>query len=643
VCTAAADWSEATCACTTEGDVYHEGSCVDDPCDPDPCVGIDRQVCQADLGAGTSECVCGGVYVSDGAGGCVLDAEAEWTILWYLAADNNLYYQNTHEIEDIMAAGLSPDVRVVGLIDRWDSAEAYYAEFGPGTVDAVEELGDPDTGDFNTLRDFGTWAVENYPAKHYALVISDHGGAWRNDAPAAEPQPPALRAICWDDHSETPDDGIGITNGQLAQALEGVTAAAGRALDLVIYDACLMGEWEVANATAPYADFMIASPESSYGFMVRYGAWTDWLDAVVAGAETMSPLDVGEAFVDNYRATLATDPQYVTTAALTDLATVPELNAAVSDFADALVAAQDDTFYGALDDARLAAQHTAYNELVDLEDFARLVTEGGDAPAGVVDAADALGAQLDWSIVYSFANIDLDGWSPYYGSMGLAGHNGLTVYLPGRFYQMAAEYTETGAVWSAQATWDEFLATFLTGGYAACSGAEPALSYLGDDASRTVRITNCCQSEFLAQSFRAPGTELHGVRIAVVKVAGDAQEHQGFYFAINRPGHGLVWGPAHWEVGHETDDPQLFCMARMGVPTEPGEELQILLGGGDPYGPATTVFSTPILWPIEYAAAAGSDPPYAEGEARVINAEGNVTVGEYNGNGVEGTFWFEVY
>jgi hypothetical protein len=83
----------------------------------------------------------------------------------------------------------------------------------------------------------------------------------------------------------------------------------------------------------------------------------------------------------------------------------------------------------------------------------------------------------------------------------------------------------------------------------------------------------------------------------------------------------------------------------MGLPTEPGEELEIVLGGGDAY-PGTTgsAFATPIQWPIEYAATAGSDPPYAAGEARVIEGEAAaVTVGEYNGDGIEGTFWFEVY
>jgi hypothetical protein len=239
--------------------------------------------------------------------------------------------------------------------------------------------------------------------------------------------------------------------------------------------------------------------------------------------------------------------------------------------------------------------------------------------------------------------VDLEGWTPYYGSVGLAGHNGLTVYLPGRYYQMAPEYTAPGAVWSARATWDDFLATFLTGGYADCAGTAPLMDYAGDAVASTMEIEACCGGRYLVQFFRAPGPELHGIRIAVRKTAGDDGAHQGFFFAVYRSGHGAIWGPAHWMLW-PSPEPQYLCLMRMGVPTEPGEELYIVVGGGDPYPGDPSGFQTPIEWPIEYAASAGADPPYAEGEARVIEGDTvNATVGEFNGDGIEGTFWFEVY
>ncbi|MBI5488440.1 MAG: hypothetical protein HY905_13995 [Deltaproteobacteria bacterium] len=643
-CTPSADWSGFSCACRRAGEVLHEGSCVDDPCDPDPCTDQPELSCVPDYAAGTSECTCGGIYVSDGAGGCRLEPDAEWTILWYLAMDNNLYYQTAHELDDVAAAAFSPDVRVVALVDRLDEPRGYYAEFNDGGFEQVVELGvDPDTGDWTTLRDFGAWAVENYPAQHYALVLADHGGAWKS-AEAGPGAPPLARGICWDDDSDTPDDGIMITNGDLAAALGGITEAAGKKIDLVIYDACLMSEWETANATQPFADYMLASEDSSYGFMVREGSWTDWLDGLVAGADTMTPLDVAESFIDNYRATMDGMSDYVTTGALTDLATVDDLNEAVSVFSDALLANESEGFFDELDAVRRGAQQTAYNELVDLTDFARLVSEKSGTPAEVVTAADELRAQLDRSIVHGYANVELAGWTPYYGSIGLAGQNGLSVYLPGRYFQMAPEYTASGATWSARATWDDFLATFLTGGYAHCDGTAPVMDHLGDTVGETVGIDQCCGGQILEQTFRAPGPELHGIRIAVVKTAADGAFHEGFNFSVYRPGHGIVWGPAHWTIARNSGEPQFLCLAGMGLPTEPGEELVIRVAGGDPYPGDATGFQTPIEWPIEYAASAGSPAPYAQGEARVLEGETvDVTVGEYNGDGIEGTFWFEVY
>jgi hypothetical protein len=150
LCVAAADWSAYECTCPTAGEVLFEGSCVADPCNPNPCGDLEHGVCSPDLAAGSYECVCGGIYVDDGASGCVLATDAEWTIFWYLAMDNNLYYQTAHELDDVMAAGFSPDVRVVALVDRLDEPRGYYGEFGPASVDRVVELGEPDTGNWET-------------------------------------------------------------------------------------------------------------------------------------------------------------------------------------------------------------------------------------------------------------------------------------------------------------------------------------------------------------------------------------------------------------------------------------------------------------------------------------------------------------
>ena len=42
----------------------------------------------------------------------------------------------------------------------------------------VEDLGEVNMADGQTLVDFVKWAMENYPADKYALILSDHGMGW---------------------------------------------------------------------------------------------------------------------------------------------------------------------------------------------------------------------------------------------------------------------------------------------------------------------------------------------------------------------------------------------------------------------------------------------------------------------------------
>ena len=52
----------------------------------------------------------------------------------------------------------------------------------------VMDVGEVNMADGQTLVDFVTWAVENYPADKYMLIMSDHGmgwpGGWTDPDPA---------------------------------------------------------------------------------------------------------------------------------------------------------------------------------------------------------------------------------------------------------------------------------------------------------------------------------------------------------------------------------------------------------------------------------------------------------------------------
>jgi hypothetical protein len=633
VCHAKADWSGYECVCETPGELFYNGNCV-----ADPCVGVtcgDNTHCTPDLANGTHDCACDAIYVDDGTGGCTVKPDAKWTFMMYWAMDNNLLNQSLPELQDWMNVNYNEDVRLIVLVDPWGQ-DGYIAEMLPGEMKVVYEFGgSPDTGDWKTLADFGVWVVDHYPAEHYALIPSDHGGAWRQQSQLDNP---VLKSICHDEHT---DNIIGVANGELAAALTAITNAAGQKLDFLIYDACLMSTWEMAEVGAPFAHYMLASEESQYGFQ----NYTVWLNHLIDNLDTITLEELGEVFIDTYAMGGHFDSPgnyYAVTAAMTDLARTSDLTAAVSGFADALVAAKSDTFYAHLDQSRIDSQRMEYRYLVDLGDFARNVKKIPGVPANVTVAADALLAALDKAIVYDWANI-------HESYKELTGATGLSIFLPPAWYapdySVSSVYVDSGAIWAQHSTWDEFLKTFSTGTGGAC------VDYVGTNVSDVLSIDtsyvrNTYGGPYIGQSFLAPSQEIHGVRLAVVKTEADGHEHDGFTVALRNSKGVWIYEPAgYYPVEANTGDVQYICANVWGLEVEPGEQIDLILFGGTPHWAYDGQrFATPISWPLTYAADDTSDPPYAAGDVFFDDGtNGEMPIQDYNQDGIRATLWFEVY
>ncbi|HVU11681.1 MAG TPA: clostripain-related cysteine peptidase [Phototrophicaceae bacterium] len=143
----------------------------------------------------------------------------------------------------------------------------------------VQDMGELDMGDPQTLADFVIWAVQNYPAKHYALTISTHGGGWLGNGP-----------------DETNHDDM-LTLPDLTSALQQIQAKTGLdQLDLIGFDACLMGQLEVYRALVPYAHYVLASEEEIPGDGWEYTTPFQELTQ----NPTMSAKAFGQDIVDAY-------------------------------------------------------------------------------------------------------------------------------------------------------------------------------------------------------------------------------------------------------------------------------------------------------------------------------------------------------
>jgi hypothetical protein len=211
--------------------------------------------------------------------------KALWKVLVYLDGDNNLESAALVDLNEIEAASCltNTNIIVLVLIDRaygystadgdWKGTRIYQAVYQGETIDnkivsirlpgmGLSMSGDSDElnmGDPGTLARFVDWANANYTSEYTFLILWNHGDGWEWNTNAN------TLGIAYDDTS----GGDFIGNNQFAPAL------AGKGVDVIGFDACLMGMIETAYDLKDVADYMIASPdlEPNNGWL-----YNDWLD-----------------------------------------------------------------------------------------------------------------------------------------------------------------------------------------------------------------------------------------------------------------------------------------------------------------------------------------------------------------------------
>ena len=202
------------------------------------------------------------------------------TVMVYLCGTDleSMNGQATKAISEIAASRFNADavnvVLLLGGSTRWSTGysadELTVLEIGarrPRTVDTFElaSMGDPDT-----LSHFLTYCREQYPAQHYDLVIWDHGGG-------------PIYGVCQDRIF-----GDMMDLNEIAKALDD-SPFADKGLDMIVFDACLMGSAEVAARLAPYTTYMVGSEDSIYGMAY---SWLTDLD------KDADPLETAKRLVD---------------------------------------------------------------------------------------------------------------------------------------------------------------------------------------------------------------------------------------------------------------------------------------------------------------------------------------------------------
>ncbi|MBM3887039.1 hypothetical protein FJ364_03845 [Candidatus Dependentiae bacterium] len=243
-------------------------------------------------------------------------SEKPWTLLVYIAANNNLHTFALQNMRQMAKIGSNANINIVvqfdGVGDR--KIKRYLIEQGqPKLLETLEPNESTISGTPHSLYQFIKWGYQNFPAQHLAIDLWNHGSGikdpsiWgkflmshRDDLFALNPDTRLLelnrhiesnqeeseddeilfnietktlfanlalelmkkRGIAFNDTEE-----VYIDNQQLKLVLDNVChfVLGDKKIDLILMDACHMGMVEIASKMRAYVNFMVGSSEVEPG------------------------------------------------------------------------------------------------------------------------------------------------------------------------------------------------------------------------------------------------------------------------------------------------------------------------------------------------------------------------------------------
>lgn len=203
----------------------------------------------------------------------------EWNFLVFINGVNNLDTFGSQNINQMEEVGSSDKMNI--LVEWGSQANANVTRHlikkdndkKKVTSPVVQNLGAADMGDWKELVRFVDWANQNYPAKHYFIVVWDHGNGWHFTSNNSGTH---IQDISWDDRT-----GNHMTTEQLAQAMAESAKIIGHKVDVYASDACLMGMIEVASEMQDSVQYYVGSQDVEPGAGWPYNTFlTKWSNQI---------------------------------------------------------------------------------------------------------------------------------------------------------------------------------------------------------------------------------------------------------------------------------------------------------------------------------------------------------------------------
>ena len=407
------------------------------------------------------------------------DAESEWTWMVYLAGDNNLENYSTKDLLEMKRTGSTAVVNLVAQVDRMsDKGTRRYHLTNEGDLqkDIVELLPETNCGDPQVLLDFIFWAIEKYPAKHYALILWNHGSGWKEDDIYKSTQrigmervisrgairgitagntgralfsttldqlvfDAGIRGIAYDD-----SDADFLDNAELKAVLQKFASKTKRKIDLLGFDACLMNMLEVVYQVRGECNVVTGSQEVEPGDGWPY----DSILSSLIKDPFMTAETLGKMIVDKYIQYYEQhQPDLAITQSAIMINRLDPLVKCINTLAMTLLASLGDTAtLGKIFQALRYAQSFSDRDYLDLGHFCQVLSEG--------DQQGELGF-----VANNVLQVILGEKSPVLATRSrgstMQHATGLSIYLPARVLSPLYNHLD----FAKDNLWDEFLGKFI--------------------------------------------------------------------------------------------------------------------------------------------------------------------------------------
>ena len=442
-------------------------------------------------------------------------AADDWTVMVYMDADNNLEGAGIDDfLEMASSAESDPSTNVHVLVqfdriagydtqyDDWTTTRRFEVFDGSTPVNTddgyLDDLGEQNMGDPDTLVAFVNWAKGYKPASKYLLVLWDHGSGWKRQRPETR----EMKGVCWDETNG--DDHI--NSVEMKAALNTITSGGTNKIDVIGFDACLMGMAEVDYQVYPYCEVRASSEASEPGDGWPY----DTIIADLVGNSTMTDNQLGTAIVDRYYQSYGNNEVQ---SAVDFSAGYDNLVSAVDSLGSYLRSHHQEEYFNTWSAAAGAQRFDDY-DYIDLYDFASRL-KSLTPNTTLKGKAQAV---MDWVNTVVIRDKHGSGWP---------GAHGISIYFTfsSGFYLNPYNGSSGNLDFTANTCWDEFQREYFQGNASNLAAAANGGQVVGfsEEYGGDWVASNLIDSGFSGWSSDSP-TTIPGNYITVELAGGVPQE-----------------------------------------------------------------------------------------------------------------------